>query len=104
MPQSTHAKVLIAGGSIAGLTLANAFERVGIEYILLERWHEIAPDVGASIVIFPNGARILDQLGCYNAVQALNQGSCPIDVLLMRDEKGKVIFKLNNPSKIFIER
>lgn len=60
MSSTKHTTVLISGGSITGLTLANALERVGVDFLVLEKWYEIALDVGASIVIFPNGARILD--------------------------------------------
>ncbi|KAH8646226.1 hypothetical protein BX600DRAFT_157932 [Xylariales sp. PMI_506] len=62
-------KVVIAGGSIAGLTLANMLEQFGIDYVLLEAYAEIAPQLGASIGLMPNGLRILDQIGCYDPVQ-----------------------------------
>ncbi|KAF8146894.1 hypothetical protein K438DRAFT_1868558 [Mycena galopus ATCC 62051] len=62
-------KVLIAGGSIAGLALANMLEQVGIDFLVLEAYPEIAPQVGASIGFFPNGCRILDQIGCYDGVR-----------------------------------
>lgn len=67
-------RVIIAGGGLAGLTLANALERAGIDYILLEARDEIAPHVGASLGIFPNGSRILDQLGCYDNIAELTYG------------------------------
>jgi len=56
---------IIVGGSVAGLTLAHTFEKAGINYVLLEARDTISPQLGAGIVIFPNGARILDQLGVY---------------------------------------
>nr|WGJ63577.1 FAD-dependent monooxygenase [Aspergillus striatus] len=62
-------KVIIVGGSIAGLTLAHCLERIGIDYLVLEKASEIAPQVGASIGVFPNGARILDQLGIYGDLE-----------------------------------
>jgi 2-polyprenyl-6-methoxyphenol hydroxylase-like FAD-dependent oxidoreductase len=55
-------RVIIGGGGIAGLTLANALEKANIDYILLEGRDTVAPQVGASIGIHPNGTRILDQL------------------------------------------
>jgi 2-polyprenyl-6-methoxyphenol hydroxylase-like FAD-dependent oxidoreductase len=73
MASSTNPKqfrVIIAGGGIAGLTLANALQRADIDYLLLERRPEIAPQVGASIGIMPNGARILDQIDCYDDIAA----------------------------------
>jgi 2-polyprenyl-6-methoxyphenol hydroxylase-like FAD-dependent oxidoreductase len=62
-------RVIIAGGGIAGLTLANALQHAGVDYILLESRTEIAPQVGASIGILSNGSRILDQLGCYEGIK-----------------------------------
>ncbi|KAL2064309.1 hypothetical protein VTL71DRAFT_4803 [Oculimacula yallundae] len=56
-------RVLVVGGGITGLALACALERAGIEYVVLESRDEVAPQVGASIAILPNGMRLLDQLG-----------------------------------------
>ncbi|KAJ4328585.1 hypothetical protein N0V84_000944 [Fusarium piperis] len=56
--------VIIAGGSVAGLSLANMLEKRGIRYVVLEAYDEIAPQVGASIGLHPSALRILDQLGC----------------------------------------
>ncbi|XEU97410.1 hypothetical protein FSHL1_002696 [Fusarium sambucinum] len=61
-------KVVIVGGSVSGLSVANMLERFGIDYVLLEAYPHIAPQVGASIGILPNGFRILDQLGCYEPI------------------------------------
>ncbi|OHF03728.1 FAD binding domain-containing protein [Colletotrichum orchidophilum] len=63
--------VLIAGGGIAGLTLANLLEQVGINYVILEGYREMAPQVGASIGILPNGSRVLDQIGLYDQIRQL---------------------------------
>lgn len=63
-------KVIVVGGSITGLTLAHCLDRAGIEYLVLERNNDISPQVGASIGIMPNGARILDQLGVFDALEA----------------------------------
>ncbi|KAK1710004.1 uncharacterized protein BDZ83DRAFT_757651 [Colletotrichum acutatum] len=62
-------KIIIVGGSISGLSLANMLERFDIEYILLERHSIIAPQLGASIGLLPSGLRILDQLGCYEKIR-----------------------------------
>jgi 2-polyprenyl-6-methoxyphenol hydroxylase-like FAD-dependent oxidoreductase len=42
-------KVVIVGGGIAGLTLANALQKAKINYVLLESKPIIDPDLGASI-------------------------------------------------------
>jgi 2-polyprenyl-6-methoxyphenol hydroxylase-like FAD-dependent oxidoreductase len=66
--KSSDFRVIIVGGGIAGLTLANALQHAGVDYLLLEARAEIAPQVGASIGIMSNGSRILDQLGCYENI------------------------------------
>jgi 2-polyprenyl-6-methoxyphenol hydroxylase-like FAD-dependent oxidoreductase len=81
-------KVVIVGGSIAGLTLAHCLERLKIDYVLLEGRREIAPQVGASIGILPNGARILDQLKCFDDIFSL---VVPLGRSSTWDEKGNLL-------------
>ncbi|KAJ5780716.1 hypothetical protein N7457_005876 [Penicillium paradoxum] len=78
-------KVIIVGGSIAGLVLANMLERYGIDYELLEKHDTIAPRLGAGYSLLPHGSRILDQLGCYNVLEKL---STPINTVSGYDEHG----------------
>ena len=66
---STRLRVIIVGGGIAGLTLANALQLAGIDFILLEAKAEIPPQIGAGIALLPNGSRILDQMGCYDDIR-----------------------------------
>jgi 2-polyprenyl-6-methoxyphenol hydroxylase-like FAD-dependent oxidoreductase len=68
MSRKDSFRVIIAGGGIAGLTLANSLSQAHIDYVLLEARDEIAPQVGASIGIFAQGGRILDQLGAYDEI------------------------------------
>lgn len=82
-------KVLIVGAGVAGLTLANLLEQLNINYLLFESHHEIAPDVGASIGLHPNGLRVLDQIGCY---EEIIKHSAPVDHTLNRTEDGSVFF------------
>lgn len=65
-------KVVIVGGSVAGLTLANILERYAIDYVVLEKHPEIAPQLGASLGLLPHGERILDQLGIFSRVEAIS--------------------------------
>jgi FAD dependent monooxygenase len=69
MSTTSQLRVIIAGGSVAGLTLANCFEKAGIDYVLLERGAEIVYDVGASIGLMANGLRIMDQLDVFEAIR-----------------------------------
>ncbi|GME48263.1 FAD binding domain containing protein [Neofusicoccum parvum] len=80
-------KVIIAGGSITGLALANMLEKVGIDYVLLEAYSEIAPQVGASIGMWPYGLRILDQIGCYEPIRALIEKPLAQGILVGPDGK-----------------
>lgn len=57
-------RVVIIGGSVAGLVLlGNMLQLNNIDFIILEAYPKIAPQIGASIGLLPNGNRILDQPG-----------------------------------------
>ncbi|KAE8366612.1 hypothetical protein BDV27DRAFT_155752 [Aspergillus caelatus] len=64
-------KVIIVGGSVAGLTLAHCLQQAGIDHVVLEKSSDLSPHVGASVGIIPNGGRILDQLGLFDAVEKM---------------------------------
>lgn len=79
---------------MAGLTLAHALYHSDIDFVVLEAHEEIAPQVGASIVIFPNGARILDQLGVFDHINALVE---PLQMALTWTREGKCMLNSNAP-------
>lgn len=59
--------VIIVGASIAGLTLAHCLSSANVDFTILEaRASQITQ--GTGLVLQPNGARILDQLGLYDKV------------------------------------
>jgi 2-polyprenyl-6-methoxyphenol hydroxylase-like FAD-dependent oxidoreductase len=68
-------KVIIVGGSVSGLSLANMLEQANIDYVLLEAHAQIAPQLGASMGLLPGTLRILDQIGCYDRVREM-AGDC----------------------------
>ncbi|KAK7217804.1 hypothetical protein V2G26_005807 [Clonostachys chloroleuca] len=84
-------KVIIVGGGIAGLTLANMLEKFDIDYVVLEAHKDIAPQVGASIGMFPNGLRILDQIGIHHQIKAIFKSDIPYNKSHMRNNEGKII-------------
>jgi 2-polyprenyl-6-methoxyphenol hydroxylase-like FAD-dependent oxidoreductase len=84
-------KVIIVGGSIAGLSLAHCLHKAGIDSIVLEKRSELVCDEGASVAIMPNGGRILEQLGLYDAVEELVE---PMHVAHVRFSDG---FQFSSP-------
>lgn len=95
-------RVVIAGGSIAGLSLALALERSGVDFVVLEAQPSIAPQVGASIAVLPSAARVLDQLGCYDDVAALV--NCSIDNFIIRDADGAELIRVENLEEHLVQR
>lgn len=90
-------RVVIVGGSIAGLTLAHCLLRNNIDFVVLESHADIAPQVGASIGILPNGARVLDQLGLFDDV--LNEIE-PLRTSFIWTDSAKCITKSDTPTLI----
>ncbi|KAJ5112244.1 hypothetical protein N7532_000289 [Penicillium argentinense] len=101
-PKGGNVKVLIAGGSIAGLSLALMLEQNGIDFLVLEAYPSIAPQVGASIGVLPNGLRILNQLGCYEDVIAAAE--YPVEKVVFRDSRGERFWSFDNFGEQITER
>lgn len=94
-------RVVIGGGSITGLALANMLQLHSIDFIVLEAYSEITPQVGASIGLLPHGNRILDQLGLFQKILEL----CPpLDSFHFRDESGKIISEFRGMHNSMLER
>ncbi|KAF9888782.1 hypothetical protein FE257_008358 [Aspergillus nanangensis] len=87
-------RVIIAGGGIAGLSLAHCLRKYNIDYVLLEARGEIAPQVGASIGINPNGSAIMDQLGMFEDVVAEVE---PLRTCIYWTGKGQMITRNDAP-------
>lgn len=83
-------KVAIVGGSVAGLALALHLEKLGIDFVVLEAYSEIAPQVGASIGLAPNGLKICQQLGFYEEVKSI---SVSVADLVVRNGNGDKIWE-----------
>lgn len=80
-------RVIVVGGGVAGLTASHCLQRAGIDHVVLEKDNAVAPPEGASIAIYPQGARILDQIGCLDSVYAAGE---PQDLWYNRRADGKV--------------
>ncbi|KAL2840601.1 hypothetical protein BJX68DRAFT_185187 [Aspergillus pseudodeflectus] len=100
--QTRPCTVLIAGGGIAGLALAVMLEKHGIGYTLLEAYPEIVAPAGAGICMLPHGLRILDQLGCYEALVSKVQDV--MEIMSYRDQKGEELVTLDGFTVKNVER
>jgi 2-polyprenyl-6-methoxyphenol hydroxylase-like FAD-dependent oxidoreductase len=78
-------RVVVVGGGVSGLVASHCLHRIGIEHVVLERGSEAAPPEGASIAIYPHGARILDQIGC---LEAAKQACTPMSRFINRLPNG----------------
>ncbi|KAL7908104.1 hypothetical protein GGI35DRAFT_469886 [Trichoderma velutinum] len=83
---SSRFTVIIAGGSLVGLTTAVTLEKAGIDYVLLEK-REIAPHLGASVSIHPHTQRVMEQLGIWPEIEA---GVVPLETRQHYDESGNL--------------
>ena len=63
-------RVVVVGGGVSGLAASHIFQNAGIDHIVLERRSTVAPQAGASIAMYPNGSRILHQVGALETVKS----------------------------------
>jgi 2-polyprenyl-6-methoxyphenol hydroxylase-like FAD-dependent oxidoreductase len=87
-------KVIIVGGSIAGLVLAHSLHRAGIDFVVLEARDRIDPQVGASIGLFANGARVLDQLGVYDDIRGFIESPVWLEIV---SGEGELVQRVDSP-------
>jgi 2-polyprenyl-6-methoxyphenol hydroxylase-like FAD-dependent oxidoreductase len=80
---ATPPKVTIVGGGIGGLAMANALQRVGIDWALYEQAPELT-EVGAGIGLSAGALRLLDALGLGEAARAR---SMPIRTVYLADKR-----------------
>ncbi|KAH7220193.1 hypothetical protein BKA60DRAFT_596489 [Fusarium oxysporum] len=94
-------RVVIVGASVAGLSLANMLQANAIDFLVLEAYPTIAPQVGASIGLLPHGNRILDQLGLYEKVMEI---APPIQIFNFRDSDGQILARHPEMDERLVER
>ena len=74
------------GGGPVGLTAAHAFDRAGIDFVLLERQPEVVMNAGSNLVLSPAGLQKMTQL---DLTQALYDISTPLGRQERLDHAGK---------------
>jgi len=90
-------RVVIVGGSIAGLTLAHCLMHYGIDFVVLEARDEVAPQEGASISFWPTSVLTLDQLGIFEDIEKL---IIPLKTIYNWECSGKPICELSTPQEM----
>ena len=64
-------KIAILGGGVAGVSSAIALKQKGFDVSIYER-HESTSNIGAGIVVWPNAAYVLEQLGVLREIEAVS--------------------------------
>ncbi|KAG0053363.1 hypothetical protein BGZ83_001257 [Gryganskiella cystojenkinii] len=82
-PSDQNPTVVIVGAGFGGLMLAVLLERIGMEYLILERAAEAKP-LGSAMAIGPHLLPVLEQLGMYEDLQRISL-ACPSMWLYDRD-------------------
>jgi 2-polyprenyl-6-methoxyphenol hydroxylase-like FAD-dependent oxidoreductase len=62
-------RVIVVGGGVGGLVASHCLQRANIDHVVLERRSTVAPAEGGSIGMYPQGSRILKQIGCLKPVE-----------------------------------
>lgn len=73
------------------MAFSHAFQRVGIDHVVLEKG-VVAPAWGASISMWAHGSRILQQIGCLDALEA---ACVPLKDIVVRAKNGKTFVREN---------
>ncbi|KAG0249225.1 hypothetical protein BGZ95_007626, partial [Linnemannia exigua] len=77
--EKSPCKVLIVGAGVGGLMLALCLERAGIDYVLLERTHQL-PVPKVTIQLAANTLRAIEQLGLLDEVMQIAK---PVSMLTL---------------------
>ncbi|KAK0715355.1 hypothetical protein B0H67DRAFT_645119 [Lasiosphaeris hirsuta] len=80
-------RVIVVGGGSVGLTAAHALSQAGIDYVVLENHSSVTTDVGASLVLWPHGLRVLAQLGLLKPLRDASVGMCRTQSVTLTGEK-----------------
>ncbi|TLD24364.1 hypothetical protein PspLS_06897 [Pyricularia sp. CBS 133598] len=91
---STHSRVLIIGGGIAGCVAACLLKQKGYEPIIFERASSPG-DVGASLFISPNGLKVLAKMGG-GVVEKLRENAPGILELSDRTAAGEILGEVSS--------
>ncbi|KLU92409.1 hypothetical protein MAPG_11355 [Magnaporthiopsis poae ATCC 64411] len=81
-------RIIVIGAGISGLVASNYLQRLDIDHVVLEQNTEVAPATAGVISLWPHAVRILQQLGCLEAVRRVSK---PYSRILTRGQDGKLL-------------
>ena len=84
-------KAVIVGAGIGGLALAKAFEKIGMDYTVLEQSSQIS-SVGTGITVWSNGIHCLKNLGLEDQFK---EKAFPIHGSIIQNQKGRILAVLD---------
>ena len=93
-------RVVVVGAGVSGLVMANLLTRANIDFILVEAHEDIFHPAGGSFGIWPNAARILDQIGCWENIE---NSYPPLKVSYIRRPNGSPFITSHFTAKISSE-
>lgn len=62
-------RIVIVGGGLVGLTAAHILSKTDIDFVILERHENLAPEFGSLLSLWPPTFRIFDQLDLQDALE-----------------------------------
>ncbi|KAF9897021.1 hypothetical protein BX616_006325, partial [Lobosporangium transversale] len=85
-------KVLIVGAGIGGLMLGLCLERAGIDYVILERMHDLLDAPRSTVKLAANTLGVVEQLGLLDEVMKI---AMPISGLTLRKHNMSAVGKID---------
>lgn len=80
-------RIVVVGGGPAGLIAAHILSQAGFNFVILEQYHSVTPEAGNALGLWPQSMRVMDQLGLFDALQAL---STPLSSRICLTQQGQV--------------
>lgn len=90
-------RAIIVGAGVSGLLLANLLTRANVDFVVLEAHDDIFHPFGGSFGIWPNAARILDQIDCWEDVE---KACSPLTANHVRNPDGTSFIRSDFPQRI----
>lgn len=81
-------RIIVVGSGVGGLVASSCLQKLDIDHVVLEKHGDVAPPIGAGIAMWPQGMRVLKQLGYEDE---LKKYSKPLNRFQARTPNGRMI-------------